>query len=161
MYQHILVPVDGSPTSRQGLAEAIRLAKLTGGRLRLVHVVDELSVAMAMGFSTGYVGDWFEQLRALGRRLLDEAEAEVRKAGIEVDTVLHDGFVSPVYELLAADAKAWPADLIVVGTHGRRGMQRMVIGSTAEQLARQAPVPLLLVRASDAAAAEAGAPKAA
>lgn len=147
MYKHILVPIDGSTTSKQGLAEAIRLAKLTGGRLRLVHVVDELSVAMAMGFSTGYVGDWFDSLRALGQRLLEEAELEARHAGVEADTLLHDGFAQPVHELLAADARAWPAELIVIGTHGRRGVRRMVIGSTAEQILRYAPVPVLLVRA--------------
>jgi nucleotide-binding universal stress UspA family protein len=58
MYQKILVPIDGSSTSRAGLREAIRLAQLSGGRLRLVHVIDELSFALVMDAYGGYTGDW-------------------------------------------------------------------------------------------------------
>ena len=68
MYQKILVPVDGSTTSAAGLAEAIRLAQLTQGQLRLVHVVDELSFAMSMDAYVGRVNDWLEELRGAGAR---------------------------------------------------------------------------------------------
>lgn len=75
MYQRILVPIDGSPTAQRGLVEAIRLAKLTQGRLRLIHVIDELSFALAMDAYAGYAGDWLNVLRENGGRLLEEAKA--------------------------------------------------------------------------------------
>lgn len=146
MYQRILVPVDGSSTSNFGLEEAIQLAKLTHGRLRLTHVVDELSLAIFMDAYSGHAGDWQQELRTEGARILAKAKAIVRAAGVEVDSVLHDGFKDTVTELVIADAAKWPADLIVLGTHGRRGVERMVMGSSAEKILRHSLVPVLLVR---------------
>lgn len=149
MYQQILVPIDGSPTSRHGLDEAIRVAKLTHGRLRLLHVIDELSFALAMDAYAGYAGDWLNVLRENGRRLLDEAVATAQAAGIEADQVLCDSFAGSVHEVVNAEAAKWPADLIVLGTHGRRGVGRVVMGSSAEHILRYASVPVLLVRAPE------------
>jgi nucleotide-binding universal stress UspA family protein len=153
MYQRILVPVDGSATSRRGLDEAIRLAGLSHGRLRLLHVVDELSFALGMGSYTGYAGEWMNEMRNAGTRLLDEMKATVRAAGIDVDSVLYDNFAGSVHELITTEADRWPADVIVIGTHGRRGVGRLVLGSSAENVLRFARVPVLLVRAPDEAAA--------
>ncbi|WP_338618990.1 universal stress protein [Pigmentiphaga sp. CHJ604] len=149
MYQHILVPVDGSPTSQLGLDEALRLAALTKGRLRLIHVIDELSLAGSMGAYAAY-SDWLEVLRTNGEELLDRAQAQAKAAGVEADTVLHDNFAGPVHELVIQEARKWPAHLIVIGTHGRRGLPRMVLGSSAEKILREAPVPVLLVRQPEA-----------
>jgi nucleotide-binding universal stress UspA family protein len=149
MYQQILVPIDGSPTSRRGLDEAIRVAKLTHGRLRLLHVIDELSFALAMDAYAGYAGDWLNVLRENGKRLLDEAAATTQAAGIEADEVLCDSFAGSVHEVVNAEAAKWPADLIVLGTHGRRGVGRAVMGSSAEHILRYACVPVLLVRAPE------------
>ena len=147
MYQRILVPVDGSPTSDRGLAEAIALAKLTGARLRLVHVVDELSFAIGAGALSGYSGDYITLLRDGGAEILDAAKAQVEAAGLPVYTLLRDSFAGRVCDHVVEAAKAWDAQLIVIGTHGRRGAGRMFMGSDAEQILRQAPVPVLLVRA--------------
>jgi len=155
MYQHILVPVDGSPTSQLGLDEALRLAALTKGRLRLIHVIDELSLAGSMGAYAAY-SDWLEVLRTNGEELLDRAQAQAKAAGVDADTVLHDNFAGPVHELVIQEARKWPAHLIVIGTHGRRGLPRMVLGSSAEKILREAPVPVLLVRQPEAGG-EAGA----
>lgn len=152
MYQRILVPVDGSPTSTRGLEEAIRVAKLTQGRLRLLHVIDELSFALGMDAYTGYAGDWLKVLREKGQGVLDEARAVARTSGVEADSVLCDQFSSSVHEQVTAEAIKWPADLIVLGTHGRRGVGRLVMGSSAEHILRHATVPILLVRASEATA---------
>lgn len=149
MYQRILVPVDGSPTSNHGLEEAIRLAAMTQGRLRLIHVIDELSFAFTMDAYAGQAGNWRSALRENGTQILEDARATVAAAGIEVDTVLHDNLAGTVHELVTAEAAQWPADLIVLGTHGRRGVRRLVLGSSAEHILRQAPVPVLLVRAQD------------
>lgn len=150
MYQRILVPVDGSSTSSHGLAEAIRLATLTHGRLRLMHVIDELSFALAMDAYAGHTGDWLAELRAAGTRLLEEGRAKAAAEGVEADFVLCDSFRGAVPERVAAEAASWPADLIVLGTHGRRGLGRMVMGSSAEHILRTATVPVLLVRAPEA-----------
>ncbi|MEJ8850696.1 universal stress protein [Variovorax rhizosphaerae] len=154
MYQKILVPVDGSGTSTRGLEEAIRLARLTQGRVRLFHVIDELSFALAMDAYSGYAGDWLKTLRENGTRLLQDAKAKALAGGIDAEVVLHDSFNGKVAELVAAEASNWPADLIVVGTHGRRGIGRMFLGSGAESILRTAPVPVLLVRSPGEAVAE-------
>ena len=147
MYQRILVPIDGSPTSNRGLEEAIRLAKLTGGHLRLVHVVDNLSISMAMDGYAAYSAEVFESLRTVGADIIEAARASVAAAGLNVETALHDNFEGPVHEVVIAEAASWKADLIVLGTHGRRGAGRMFLGSSAEYILRIATVPVLLIRA--------------
>jgi nucleotide-binding universal stress UspA family protein len=154
MYQRILVPVDGSPTSQRGLAEAIAIGKLTGASLRLLHVVDETSFAMSADAFGAYTGDLLTLLREGGEKILADAKAQVEAAGLAADTVLRESLAGRVCDLVTDEAKAWPAELIVIGTHGRRGAQRLFLGSDAEQTLRLATVPVLLVR-SDAAAASA------
>ena len=154
MYQKILVPVDGSATSMQGLEQAIGMARLSNGRLRLIHVVDELSYALAMDAYSGYSGDWMSLLRGNGTKTLLECKQKVEAAGVPVETVLRDNLAGSVYDLVTTEAASWPADLIVLGTHGRRGAKRLFLGSSAEQILREAPVPVLLVRATGTEAAE-------
>lgn len=146
MYQRILVTIDGSDTSKLGLEESIRLAKSTGGRLRLIHVIDDLSLALAMDAYSGHAGDWLNVLRADGARILQEAADIALKAGVMFDTKLKEQFKGTVYELVLAEAQGWPADLIVLGTHGRRGLGRVVLGSSAESILRNSPIPVLLIR---------------
>ena len=81
MYERILVPVDGSLTSNRGLDEAIRLATLTHARLRLIHVIDELSFALAMDAYAGYAGDWLGELRANGARISTRLRPTARNSG--------------------------------------------------------------------------------
>ncbi|MET3916434.1 nucleotide-binding universal stress UspA family protein [Variovorax sp. OAS795] len=150
MYQRILVPVDGSATSAHGLGEAIRLARSTGGRLRLMHVIDELSFALAMDAYAGRSDDWLETLRNAGAALLEAGKSKAAAAGVTADAVLCDSFRGAVADRVTAEAAAWPADLIVLGTHGRRGLGRMVMGSSAEHILRTASIPVLLVRAPEA-----------
>jgi nucleotide-binding universal stress UspA family protein len=149
MYQRILVPVDGSATSTRGLDESIQLAKLTGARLRLLHVVDGLTFATGMEF---YTGDVFGMLAEAGAQILAEAKARVEAAGVAVDTVLSETVGGRVCDIVIDQAREWDAQLIVIGTHGRRGVGRLLIGSDAEQIVRSAPVPVLLVRLPEAQA---------
>ena len=157
MYQRILVPVDGSETSFLGVDEAIRLARQTGGRLRFVYAIDELSVALAVDAYAGYMGDLPPPLHENAPEMLEGVKATARAAGVEADAVLHDSFNEKVDEVVAAQARQWHADLIVLGTHGRRGMRRLVLGSGAESILRTAPVSVLLVRARQQAGADASA----
>ena len=149
MYQKLLVPVDGSTTSNRGLEEAISLAKLTGGSVRLVHVVDELSFSIAAGSYGGYTGDLLEVLREGGAEILEQAKKTVAAAGLPVETVLHETLTGSVADMVTTEAAKSGADLIVLGTHGRRGVGRMILGSSAESILRYAPVPVLLVRSPD------------
>lgn len=152
MYQRILVPVDGSATSNSGLAEAIRLAQLTRGRLLLLHVVDELSLGYGISTYSGLAGDWLTLLRQTGVEVLEAGKATATQAGVEVDTVLNDSFAGSLPDMVQAEAARWQADVIVLGTHGRRGISRLMLGSDAEKIIRSARVPVLLLRTPEARA---------
>ena len=143
VYQRILVPVDGSPTSNAGLDEAVRLARLTGARIRLVHVLD--ANLFGLGFET-YVGDILGMLSEAGAQVLSDAKARVEASGVPVDTFITEMFGGRVCDVVVEQASGWKADLIVIGTHGRRGARRVLLGSDAEQIIRSAAVPVLLVR---------------
>jgi len=152
MYSRILCPIDGSPTSERGLAEAIRLARDQKARLRLLYVIDAHLVALDP-YGTINVGDLIDASRAFGNELLEKAGAAARAEGIEVEAATIDTLAGPVGDLIARDARDWDAKLIVMGTHGRRGVRRVVMGSDAELVVRMSPVPVLLVRAPEEPAA--------
>jgi len=151
MYQKVLVPVDGSATSELGLQEAMKLARLTGASVRLLHVVDVLSLAIAGAGTAGVAGDMLAAVRESGRTILRRAEASVQAAQLTVDTVLHENTSGRVAEIIADEVTSWGADLVVLGTHGRRGVGRLILGSDAEQVLRLSSVPVLLVRDKTAA----------
>jgi nucleotide-binding universal stress UspA family protein len=149
MYQRILVPVDGSPTSELGLQEAMRLARLMHADLRLIHVIDELSFALGIDSYGYYAGELLDLLRKNGEAILQKATETVRAQGIAVDSVLYENLEKTVQQRVIAEATTWNADLIVIGTHGRRGVRRLVLGSSAEGILRSSPVPVLLVRSPE------------
>lgn len=144
MYKNILVGIDGSNTSALALQEAIKIAKEQSGRLRLVHVIDVFPFTTP---DTGLIEDTQleEALFKAGQDIIEEARGEVQKAGIEVETALPQNLNHEIGMVIVEEAKRWGADLIVVGTHGRRGIQHLVLGSVAERVARAATCPLLLV----------------
>jgi nucleotide-binding universal stress UspA family protein len=154
MYPRILVAIDGSDTSNLALEQAVQLAKDQRARLRIVHVVE--SVRYAVSMADGYPFDptpLWEALREDGRQALLMAEAKARSAGVEAETVMLEGKdpSQRVASMVVKDAQHWDADLIVLGTHGRRGLDRIFLGSVAETLVRMAPTPVLLVRAKSKA----------
>ena len=145
-YKRILVPVDGSATSKAGLREAITLAKGQGAQLQLVHVADQHYIALMGIESSGAIGEMMETTKRVGRGILRNAEAAARKAGVKASSVLLETVTGPAADPIVRQAKKWGADLIVLGTHGRRGVRRLLMGSDAEQIVRYAPVPVMLVR---------------
>ncbi len=145
MYGKILVPVDGTETSTLGLNEAINIAKIHGSQLRLVHVVNEF--VLDYTYSPGlYATNLIESLRKGGQTILDLAKAAAQRLGITPECVLLESIGGPAADLILEQARDWGAELIVMGTHGRRGLMRMALGSDAEQVVRAAGVPVLLVR---------------
>ncbi len=145
MYQRILVPVDGSHTSTLGVQEAIRIAIDQRARLRLISVVDEY---VAVQNFDGYINtsELLEALRDAGKKAIANALALVRKRDIKADAAIHETLGGRVSDVIVREAKKWKADLIVMGTHGRRGLGRVVLGSDAEAVLRATPVPVLMVR---------------
>lgn len=158
MYQRILVPYDGSATSSRGLDEAVQLAKLTGASLRLVHLIDVLTYATGFETSTVYVGDVVPIMQRAGEEILREGKARAEHAGVATETVLIDSIAIRLAQAVSDQVRTWDADLVVIGTHGRRGFDRLLLGSDAEQIVRTSSVPVLLVRASEAAASTVAAP---
>lgn len=145
MFKRIFVPVDGSETSLQAVRLACRLAAESGGELRLAHVLDR--GAYLTGYDVGGAsGALYEALQSSATSILAEAHAEATDAGARADTVLVNEMGSSLGEAVASAASAWKADLIVVGTHGRRGPSRLLLGSGADQVIRLAPVPVLVSR---------------
>ena len=147
-YQTILVPVDGSATSGKALDEAIRLACLSGGRLRLLHVVDELRYVTGFEPAMNYLNEIIPLMRSAGEKLLAKAQQKALDQGVQADCVLVEPGPGRVCDHVSEQARLASADLIVVGSHGRRGFNRVMLGSDAEQIVRHAPVPVLVVRGS-------------
>jgi nucleotide-binding universal stress UspA family protein len=144
MYKKILVPIDGSDTSNLALTHAIALAKDQHSTLRVFHVVD-LTPAYS-SVNAPHVVERQSALQAEGQKLIDDGSAPALAAGIQYDTKCITTFDKQIYDLIDQEAKSWPADLIVVGTHGRRGIRRLFLGSVAEGLARISSKPILLIR---------------
>ena len=147
MYKHIFVAVDGSHTSELALKEAIKLGKAMKGQLRLVHVVDELgSTLYNPEFSQSV--EISESIINTARDILEKAAATAAHSGIATDTKLIEikTIGHRISEVIAEEAEAWPADIIVLGTHGRRGLSRIFLGSVAEGIVRVSAKPVLLIR---------------
>jgi nucleotide-binding universal stress UspA family protein len=145
-YRKILVAVDGSAPAGKGLREAIRVAKAGGGGLVILHVVNEFYGYYAME-GAGLEADVRERLREKGRRILEKAGTLAAQRRQPCKLVMRQIAGGPVAPAIVREAKKQRADLIVLGTHGRRGMTRLVVGSDAEEVLRSSPVPVLLVRA--------------
>jgi nucleotide-binding universal stress UspA family protein len=146
MYKQILVPVDGSEPSDHALATAIAMARESGGRLRLVHIMDQAAYMPGLDPSGGSSGALFGALQDSGKQILGKAQSAADAAGVACDQVFLQGMGSRLGDAVAKAASEWGADLIVVGTHGRSGPSRLLLGSGAEQIIRLAPVPVLVTR---------------
>lgn len=145
MYSKILVPIDGSPTSERGLHEAITIAQAMKSTVVLLHVVDDFPFMMEMAAVINYEEN-HKALVDAGQKLLDKRAKTLVEAGIPCEQALRDVRALPVADVIVQEASDRHCDLIVMGTHGRRGLSRLTMGSDAELVVRQAGVPVLLVR---------------
>ncbi|MHA6907819.1 universal stress protein [Ralstonia pseudosolanacearum] len=146
MYKKILVAVDGSGTSKLALDEAVRLAKSAGGTIRAIYVVDSPAIL----FDVGYY-DPIELRKSFiqaGTTLLTDIETRLTKEGVPQQAALIEtqGIGEDVAGALQREAVRWDADVVVIGTHGRRGLAHAMLGSVAEKFIRLATMPVLLVR---------------
>ena len=150
MFKRILVAVDGSPTSNRGFKVAVALAKSLGAKLLVLHVIDERAVGIGLSASgyvaPAYVEDVIAALRDAGRKVLAKAQREAKAQGQEIEAHLVESLGDGVAQTILRQARKVKPDVIVLGTHGRRGLARVVVGSDAETVLREATVPVLMVR---------------
>lgn len=146
MYKRLLVAVDGSEISHLALHEAVELSKALKAQLRILTVVE---AAMISG-KADYVD--FNEVRKTAIGYGEEEQKKAKKlaqeGGVEAETKLIEikRTGDRVRDMISREADEWPADLIVVGTHGRRGFNSLLMGSVAEGVMRIATKPILLVR---------------
>jgi nucleotide-binding universal stress UspA family protein len=144
MYRRILVPVDGSSTSARALQEALGLARQQTAELELVYVMEDVLFLE----NEAYIN--YEEVqksaRSAGEKTLAQAQAAVRQAGMTAEQRLLEARGERIASVIIEEARRWPADLIVIGTHGRSGFSRILFGSVAEGVVRTAHIPVLLVR---------------
>jgi len=136
MYDHVLLPTDGSDGTDRAIDHALEVAQVHDATLHVLHVLDDASLASV---SEGAM----EDLRERGQSVVDAIAERARSAGVDARTEIREG--SPHREILA-HADAAGIDAIVMGTHGRSGVGRVLLGSVTERVVREAPMPVVTVR---------------
>lgn len=138
-FQHILVPTDFGDVAQHALDLAVELASSCGAKLTLLHVHSVPTPAYAEALS------WpLDEIERAARAALDKALADTRARHANTDAVLEAGIA---HDRIVELVKSRGVDLVVLGTHGRRGLPRVVLGSVAEKVVRLSPVPVLTVPA--------------
>ena len=148
MYKRIFVAIDNSSTAQKALDEAIHLAVSLSAGLCIGTALDEAPVTQhGMGLGSYIDVDRVKQdMRDAGNALLDQASAQAKAAGCDAYQILIESDKKRLSDMIVDAASQWNADLIVMGTHGRRGFERLLVGSVAEHMIRIATTSLLLVR---------------
>jgi nucleotide-binding universal stress UspA family protein len=147
VYKRIFVPIDGSYPSDLALREAIALAKDQNATIGIFHVID--LTATYSSVNSPHVVERQNALQAEGQKVVAAGSEVVRGMGVQCDSKCISTFSKDICDLIDNEANHWSADVIVMGTHGRRGIRRMFLGSVAEGLARISNKPLLLIRPRD------------
>ena len=151
MYKRILVAIDNSTTAQKALDEAITLASALGASLCIANAADEGPLTQhGMGLGSYIDVDKVkDEMRSAGNALLAQALAKAQAAGCQkAEVLLIESAQRRLGDMIIGAATQWQADLIVMGTHGRRGFERFLVGSVAEHMVRTSTTSLLLVRES-------------
>ncbi|WP_276253721.1 universal stress protein [Halomontanus rarus] len=144
MYDCILVPTDGSTEGERAVEYAIDLARTHDATLRAIYVVNAASYG-GLPMETAWDGI-SDALRDEGQAAVDRVEELADERGVSVDTAVLEGSPSRV---IVDEAQPEKCDLVVMGTHGRGGIDRLLLGSVAERVVRSSPVPVLTVRVGE------------
>ena len=146
MFKHILVPVDGSPTSLAAIDKAIGLAKSYGSAVTAIYVIDPYPFTV-VGADFAYGQDqYLNAARAEAGAAIEAANTRLQQAGVQVDSRVVESHA--VWRGILEAAETVGADLIVMGSHGRRGLERLVLGSVAQSVLSHTKIDTLVVRAS-------------
>ena len=150
MHQQLLVPLDGSATAECGFQEALRLAEQLKAKLCLLNVIDEFPLGLEWAPAAAYL-EALENMRLSGAALLDKAELAANERGVACQSLVREAGQKRVADLILEAANQTGCDMIVMGTHGRRGLSHLTMGSDAELVVRSSSVPVVLVRQPQAA----------
>ena len=144
MFKHILVPVDGSSTSLKAVDKAADLAKAFGSNVTVMSVIDHYPFT-GVGVEFGPGQDQFlATATAIANQAIHAAQAAFSKAGVKAESLVVESD-TPHRGILEA-AAGQGADLIVMGSHGRRGLEKLVLGSVTQRVLGAAHLPVLVVR---------------
>jgi len=144
MYDEILVPTDGSRAAEQAIEHAVDIANQYGARIHALYVVDA-SAYSSLEAGSEVVMDALEEE---GEEAVGQVSTVAKEAGVDVDTTVVAG---AAYRSILDYADEHDVDLIVMGTHGRQGLDRYLLGSVTERIVRASDVPVLTVRMTDEA----------
>ncbi|RYF70841.1 MAG: universal stress protein [Comamonadaceae bacterium] len=148
MFTHILVPVDGSETSMIAVSKASGLALAFGSRITLIHVIDNYPfIGVGADYALGQ-NEYLAAATSSANAALARGVAALAAEGLHSDQRVIDGHV--VHEGIVDTAVALNADLIVMGSHGRSGIEKLLLGSVTQRVLQEAPMPVLVVKAEKA-----------
>jgi nucleotide-binding universal stress UspA family protein len=147
IFQHILVPTDFSPQAERAWAAARRLARAVGAELVLLHVFVETPLYSEIPLSGERIREVYGAVRTWTAEQLERWAEEARGEGVGVKTLVRTGVP---HDEIVATARDMGADLIAIGTHGRGGLNRLMLGSVCDRVIRLASCPVLAIRESDA-----------
>lgn len=144
MFQHILVPVDGSATSMLAVAKAAGMAKAFNSAVTALYVIDPYPfTGVGADFAYGQA-QYVSAATAEANAALEAVKQAMAEAGVSVDVMIGEGHA--VHEGVVHALETTGADLIVMGSHGRRGLEKLVLGSVAQRVLGAVHVPVLVVR---------------
>ncbi len=145
MFKHLLVPIDGSPTAELAVDKAIGMAKAFGSAVTAIYVVDPYPfTGVGADFAYGQ-GQYLNAAKAAATDALSHARKQMEQAGVKVTTATVEAHA--VWRGILGAADSGGADLIVIGSHGRTGIEKLVLGSVAQKVVSNSTLPVLLVRA--------------
>lgn len=143
LFRRLLIPLDGSESSLKAARYGLRLAKREGGTVMAVHVVDEENATDLARYANCPLTEIVARMCLSGEGYLDTVREWARRDGVPVSCEVRVGVPHRVLLKLAGELKA---DLIVMGTVGRRGVRRVLIGSVTERVIVHSPIPVLVVK---------------
>lgn len=152
MYKHILAPTDGSEVARKGVDRALELAKALSARVTIIAVTEPLPAYpgsfghanLGVATSAAAIFDFAVEQGRAASALLDDAKQSADRQGVSAETLLVQE-AQPAEAIIEA-AKSRECDLIVMASHGRRGLSRLLLGSKTAEVVAQSHVPVLVVR---------------
>lgn len=145
LFQRILVATDFSPASTPALEQSVKMALREGALLWIAHAYQEPGLVELSRAPAKVYKEWDQKLREAVEKKLRPLVEHARKEGVEARALLLTGFAD---EAIIEAAKQQSADLIVIGTHGRRGAARLFLGSVAARVISTAPCPVMTVRSA-------------
>lgn len=145
MYRHLLATTDGSPFALEAACHAVGLAKSLSARITAITVTPTWRALALSEIAVGRdEGQFSAQAQAFAARCLAPIQAEAARLGVACEVIALEG--DRPYEVIAATAAERGCDLVVVGSHGRRGVERLMLGSETTKLLIHSPVPVLVYR---------------